>query len=188
MKREELEALGLEKEKIDAIMKINGEDIEAQKKKVEAAELDRDNAQKALKETQDTLKSYEGVDVKELTGKIEELNKQIATTTEASQKEMDQLINKHAAEKYLGTYKFSSESAKKQALRDFLDAGLTRDKKTETFVGADDFMKKMKESDPAAFVAEDTPTPPGFTTGQTGKPDTGGMSFSFNGVREKPKE
>lgn len=189
MKREELEALGLEKEKIDAIMAINGADIETYKKKVESAEKDRDNANTTLKETQETLKSFDGVDVKELNEKIKELDGKIATDGEAHAKEMAEITTKHAAEKYLGGHKFSSEFARKQAEREFLEAGLTYDDKSSTFVGADAFMEKMKEFDPTAFAADNKETPPEYTVPPTGgKLDTKAMNFNFTGVREKPKE
>ena len=65
-----LEEMGLEKEIIDKIMAENGSDIENTKKKLEA---ERDNYKSQLETAQETLKSFDGVDVNELKGKITQL-------------------------------------------------------------------------------------------------------------------
>ena len=70
MKREFLEALGLDKEIVDKIMTENGNDINKTKEKLEA---ERDNYKSQLETAQNALKDFEGVDVKELKGKIDTL-------------------------------------------------------------------------------------------------------------------
>lgn len=70
MKREFLEALGLDKEIVDKIMTENGNDINKTKEKLEA---ERDNYKSQLETAQTALKDFEGVDVKELKGKIDTL-------------------------------------------------------------------------------------------------------------------
>lgn len=72
MKRKFLEDLGLESGVIDKIMDENGADIEKAKGDAKALKEQLDEAQKALK-------SFEGVDVSELQGKITELTNEIAT-------------------------------------------------------------------------------------------------------------
>lgn len=63
MQRKFLEDLGLEKEVIDKIMDENGKDINREKGKTEEFKTQLDTAK-------ETLKSFEGIDVKELQGKI----------------------------------------------------------------------------------------------------------------------
>lgn len=70
MKREFLEALGIDKEIVDKIMTENGNDINKTKEKLEA---ERDNYKSQLETAQTALKDFEGVDVKELKGKIDTL-------------------------------------------------------------------------------------------------------------------
>ena len=70
MKREMLEALGIDKEIVDKIMTENGNDINKTKEKTEA---ERDNYKSQLETAQNALKDFEGVDVKELKGKIDTL-------------------------------------------------------------------------------------------------------------------
>lgn len=59
MKRKFLEDMGLTKEQVDSIMDENGKDIEAMKS-------ERDNYKTQLATAQQTLKSFEGVNVQEL--------------------------------------------------------------------------------------------------------------------------
>lgn len=72
MKRKFLEDLGIEKEAIEKIMAENGADIER-------AKGDTETLKTQLNETQEKLKSFEGVDVAELKGKITDLTNEIAT-------------------------------------------------------------------------------------------------------------
>ena len=87
MQRKFLEELGLEKDVIDKIMAENGSDIE----KIKA---DRDNYKSQLETAQEALKGFEGVDVKELNGKIAQLNSDLAAKdTEYQQKIADMEFN-----------------------------------------------------------------------------------------------
>lgn len=87
MQRKFLEELGLEKDVIDKIMAENGSDIE----KIKA---DRDNYKSQLETAQEALKGFEGVDVKELNGKIAQLNADLAAKdTEYQQKIADMEFN-----------------------------------------------------------------------------------------------
>lgn len=72
MKREELVALGISDDTvIDKIMEINGKDIEHHKSTAETYKSQ-------LKDARDTLKTFEGVDVNELQGKISKLTDDLA--------------------------------------------------------------------------------------------------------------
>lgn len=71
MKREFLEGLGLEKDIIDQIMTENGNDINREKAKADEYKSQLDTAK-------ETLKSFEGVDVKDLQGQITKLNSDLA--------------------------------------------------------------------------------------------------------------
>lgn len=76
MQRKFLEELGLEKEIVDKIMAENGSDIEKAKSKLEA---ERDNYKSQLETAQAALKEFEGIDVKELNGKIATLTADLET-------------------------------------------------------------------------------------------------------------
>lgn len=80
MQRKFLEDLGLEKEIIDKIMDENGSDLEKTKAKLEA---ERDNYKSQLETAQNALKEFDGIDVKDLQGKINTL------TNDLSEKEKE---------------------------------------------------------------------------------------------------
>lgn len=87
MQRKFLEGLGLEKEIVDKIMEANGADIENLKSA-------RDEYKRQLGEAQKTLKSFDGVDVQELQGKIATLTNDLAAKdTEIQQKLADRDFN-----------------------------------------------------------------------------------------------
>lgn len=71
MKRKFLEDMGLTKEQVDGIMSENGIDIEAIKK-------ERDTYKGQLETAQATLKSFEGVNITELQGKVTTLTNDLA--------------------------------------------------------------------------------------------------------------
>ena len=70
MKTEELKALGLTDEQIAGVFKINGKAESKGKEEIEKITAERDSLADKLKTATDALKTFEGVDVKELEGKI----------------------------------------------------------------------------------------------------------------------
>jgi hypothetical protein len=79
MKTEDLKALGLTDDQITVVMKENGIDIAKEQKKTVTAESDRDNYKGQLETAQKALKDFEGVDVKDLQGKITTLTNDLKT-------------------------------------------------------------------------------------------------------------
>lgn len=74
MKTEDLKALGLTDEQINTIMAENGKDIKREQDKYSKLEIERDNYKSQLETAQTTLKEFEGIDVKDLQGKISTLS------------------------------------------------------------------------------------------------------------------
>lgn len=81
MQRKFLEDLGLAKELVDQIMAENGRDIE----KIKG---ERDTLQTQLQTAQTTLKSFEGVNLSELQGKITTLTNDLAAKDAEYQKQL----------------------------------------------------------------------------------------------------
>lgn len=71
MKTEDLQAKGLTQEQIDYVMAEYGRELNGVKQ-------DRDNYKAQLAAAQATLKSFEGVNVQELQGKITQLTSDLA--------------------------------------------------------------------------------------------------------------
>ena len=81
MKRKFLEDMGLTKEHVDGIMDENDKDIEAVK-------AERDTYKTQLETAQATLKSFEGVNISELQGKVTQLTADLAAKDAEHQKQL----------------------------------------------------------------------------------------------------
>lgn len=154
MKRTELEALGMTKEQIDAVMKINGDDIE-NAKAVNAAEItnlkaENDTLSKQVKDRDkqiDTLKASAG-DNEELKKQIETLQADNKAKDEAHAKELTQLKIDAAVEKALTDGGAKNIKAAK-ALLDLTDAKLGDD---GTVKGLAEQITKLKADEGSKFM------------------------------------
>lgn len=118
-----------------------------------------DGLDEQLKTANTEIQSYKGMDIEGIQKKAKEWEEKYNTDTAELQEKISRQAYDFEAERYIGKYKFSSELAKKAALSEF------REKQFQlqdgSFLGADDFMKQMKESNPAAFVEEESSQQPG---------------------------
>lgn len=90
MKKEDLTALGLSDEQIAGVQKLNGLDVEAEKKKVTKAEGERDNYKEQLDTATTSLEKFKDIDVDKLQGEVETLKTTLASKdTEYQQKIAD---------------------------------------------------------------------------------------------------
>ena len=91
MKRQELEALGLEKEVIDGVMKLHGADIEAKKSELETLKTQIEEKGKTIEELTEASKKLDSTseEVKTLQAKLDEYQE-----TEAKRKEETELTQK----------------------------------------------------------------------------------------------
>ena len=156
MKRTELEALGLNKEQVDAVIKINGDDIENAKK---TAEAETQNVQKEVDSLKDqvkerdkqleTLKATAG-DNEALTKQIADLQAENATAKEAHETEMKQLKVDFAVEKALAGANAKNIKAVK-ALLDLEDAKLDKEGNVK---GLQEQIDKLTAAEDTKFLFE----------------------------------
>lgn len=192
MKRKELEDLGLTKEQADAVMKINGADIE-NAKSVSAAEIT--NLQTEIEGLNGQVKERDKQleDLKKSAGDNEELQKQIeqlqtdnATAKANHESEMNQLKVEYAVEKALTGANAKNIKAVK-ALLDLDDAKLDKDGNVK---GLQDQIDKLVSGEDTKFLfnevqqSQQQQTFKGFQPGATStgvKPgtevDTSKMSY-----------
>lgn len=141
------------KDKQVKLVNINSGDY-VSKDKYMTLKTQADGLDKQLKEANTEIQSYKGMDIDGIKKKAEEWETKYNNDTQALQTKLEQQTYDFEAERYLGKYKFSSDLARKAALAEF------REKKFQlqdgAFLGADDFMKQMREGNPAAFVEEGT--------------------------------
>lgn len=165
MKRDFLEALGLEKETVDKIMAENGADLEREKAKTTAARADLADAQGKLSAAQTELEGLKkaGGDVAAVQQQLADLQTKYDKDTgdlraQLADRDYTEAVGRAIAGKGL---KFSSKSAERA-----FKAALKEQKlelKDGELTGLDDFIKAQREADPEAFAPDKAP--PRFATG-----------------------
>lgn len=149
MKTEELEKVGLDKDQISAVMKMNGKDIEDLKKENQTITAERDTWKTRAETAEGTLKGFEGKDFDEITKdrdawkeKFEELE---AEQSKAKQEaELEAAINDHVS-----GLNFKDDYRKRAYIDDLKKENYQV--KDGKLIGASDFQKKY---DADAFVDE----------------------------------
>lgn len=154
MTRKQLEDLGLSKEQVDSIMKINGDDIE-NAKAASAAEIKNLKAENQGLQTQvsdrdkqlETLKASAG-DNEALTKQIADLQAENTKAKETHESEMNQLKVDFAVEKALTGANAKNIKAVK-ALLDLTDAKLDKDGNVK---GLQEQIDKLTAADDTKFL------------------------------------
>ena len=158
MTRKELENLGLTKEQVDSVIKINGDDIE-NAKSVSAAEIKNLQTENEGYKTQITDRDKQLEDLKTAAGDNDALKQQIADlqaentkAKEAHESEVNQLKVDFAVEKALAGAKAKNVKAVR-ALLDLTDAKLDKDGNVK---GLQEQIDKLAKEEDTKFLF-DTP-------------------------------
>lgn len=150
MTRKQLEDLGVSKEQIDAIMKINGEDIENAKQDNKNLETEVKNLKAQIndRDTQlETLKASAG-DNETLKQQIADLQNENTKAKETHESELNQLKVDFAVEKALAGAKARNVKAVK-ALLDLSDAKLDKEGNVK---GLSEQIEKLTSEDDTKFL------------------------------------
>lgn len=180
MKTDELTALGLTEEQVKEVFRLNGKDIETERRKTEKAETDRDQWKARAETAEETLKGFDGVDVAKLNQDIE------AWKTKAEEAEKDyqaKLYERDFSDTLkteLESIAFSSEAAKKAITAEIKAAGLKL--KDGKILGLSDLIDQIKAQDASAFLS-DKPKPEFTETPTT--PQSNGTGFDKMSLAEK---
>lgn len=158
MKREDLKAMNLPDDQVDKIIQMHGADVEKQKQTIATLTAARDDLQQRLNDANTKLEGYDP----------EWKSKAAQAQTDANNK-IQALEREYALKEQAAGLKFSSESAKKAFLADLAAKELPIQE--GKVLGFDDYVKKYKESDPGAFLSEQTP--PRFSGHAEGTPAGG---------------
>ena len=206
MKRDALEAQGLSKEQIDAVMAMNGEDVNALK----ATIAEKDQTIASLTTERDGLKTQvadrdkdiaqlrkDAGDNEKLSQQLTDLQTKYDTDTKALQDTLDKQAKDHAIDQLFSGVQFTSSYAKKAAIAEFREAN--HEFKNGQYVGGADILKQMQKDNPDAFKTEtkgdeggddgkgsdDGKKPPKFTAPLKGADggDKNPFNFSFQPVR-----
>jgi hypothetical protein len=172
MKREWLKELGLTDEVLDKIMAENGADIEKVKSKVSTLETERDSYKEQLETANKEINSYKEMDVDGIKASVETWKTKYETDTAEMQKKLSAQAYEFALKEYIGGYKFTSDLVKEAVVAQLKQ----KEFKLEDgkFLGADDYMKQLKEANPTAFAdVEDKQPTITLPTGGANKPQKG---------------
>jgi len=155
MKREELKALELSDDVIDAIMKLHGKDVETQKADLAQAQLTIDDLTKQVKEAGETIEGFKKLDVEGIKAAADDWK----TKAELAEKDAAEKIGKlkfdHALESALSGAKAKNAKAV-QALLDM--EALKLNEADGSIVGLNEQLEKIKSENDFLFES-DKPTP-----------------------------
>lgn len=160
MKRDFLEAFGLDKETVDKVLDENSKDIGREKQKLDQVKADLAAAQEQLAQRDKDME-----DLKESAGDVDGIKKQLAdlqakytTETEQYQKQIADRDYADAVHRSIANkgVKFSSKAAEKAFIADLTANRLSV--KDGALDGFEAYLKTQQESDPAAFQS-DKPAP-----------------------------
>ena len=181
MKTEDLQALGLNEEQIKKVFELSGKDVNAEKKKTEKAEADRDQWKARAETAEETLKGFDGVDVDGLNKQIEEWKTKAADAEKEYQAKIRERDLNDALNAALGEIKFTSEAAKRAVMAEVKDSQKVSFEDGKLY-GLDQLIGEIKERDASAFAPEKDPAK--FTEPPK---DSQGNQTGFNKLSKKEK-
>lgn len=158
MKREFLEGLELNKETIDTIMAEYG-------KTTQALREERDNLKTQVEDANKEIQSYKDMDIDSIKKSADDWKTKYEEM-EANQKaEKEKSIRNERTNAFFNDIKFASESAKAGVIAQFNEKDFKYDEETKKFLGANEWLKDLKEKDSGAFLSD--VANPKFTTSPT---------------------
>lgn len=128
------------------------------KEKLDSKITELKDTKKLLDDANTTIQSYKDMDIDGIKQSAADWEQKYNTDTAALNKKIEDQATEFAAKEYMGKFKFTSPLVEKAAMTEFMAQGFKRGEDGK-FLGADDFMSSMKESNPGAFVVEELPAP-----------------------------
>lgn len=151
MKREELKALELSDEAIDAIMKLHGKDVETHKSQLVEAEKQAQGLQGQLDEATKAIDGFKGMDVDGIKAAADEWKAKAEQAKVESTAAIQKLKFEHALDGALAQAK--AKNAK--AVKALLDPnGLKLNETDGTLVGLAEQLEKVKSENDYLFDSE----------------------------------
>jgi len=127
------------------------------KEKYTSLETEKNGYKTQLDNVGEEIESYKSMDIEGIKKAADDWKTKYEADTQKLQGEIQQQHVNHEAEKYINTFKFSSELAKRAALSEFKAKSF--ELKESGFVGADEYMKELQKKDPASFVVKEDEPP-----------------------------
>lgn len=152
MKTEDLKAWGLTEEQSAKVMEQFGKDITKLQKENEKLTTERDKEKERAETAEETLKKFDDVDLETMQSEISTWKQKAENAEKDYAAKIAQRDFEDALKEEIGSYKFTSEAAKKAIMAEVREAGLKV--KDGKILGLSDLLAQMKEKDASAFVDE----------------------------------
>lgn len=127
------------------------------KEKYGELETAKKGVEKQLKDANTTIKSYQDMDIDGIKQSVKDWEQKYQKDTEALNTQIESDRKKFAAERFMDGQKIKSPLSRKAILSEFLAQNL--EFKDGAFVGADEYMKGVREKYPDEFEQEDENKP-----------------------------
>lgn len=171
MNREELSKIkveglenGLPKEVIDKIMELNGNSINELKKENERLKTEKGGLETQLTEANKKIEGFKEIDVDKIKAEVDEWKEKYETDTQKLKDSLTQKDYDYKINELTNGLKFSSNGAKRSFIEDLKAKDLKLE--NDSLLGFDDFVKSYRETDPSAFMQEETKTETFTSTGE----------------------
>jgi hypothetical protein len=171
MNREELSKIkveglenGLPKEVIDKIMELNGNSINELKKENERLKTEKVGIETQLTEANKKIEGFKEIDIDKIRAEVDEWQEKYETDTQKLKDSLTQKDYDYKINELTNGLKFSSNGAKRSFIEDLKAKDLKLE--NDSLLGFDDFVKSYRETDPSAFMQEETKTETFTSTGE----------------------
>ncbi|MEG1495518.1 MAG: phage scaffolding protein [Bacilli bacterium] len=196
MKRDFLKELGIDEEVVNKIMAEHGKTVEKTKGEASKATQDLEKYKEEaeglktqLTDANTQIQSFKEMDIEGIKKSADEWKSKYETDTENLNKQLADKDCEYSLNKYLDDYKFANDRVKSSIAQELKSKGFKLD--NGTLLGADDYMKQLKENEPTSFINEEPPNNPLPQIIKPGggvtPPGSSGFGFGsmFTGVRAK---
>ena len=149
-------------DQISGLLNLHHEELQGVREELSTATAERDTYRTQLDGANNTIKSYQDMDIDGIRQSAKDWETKYNEDTAALQGQLADMRYNQAAQAATEGLKFSSASAKKAFMADLRAKELEVSDKGLN--GFDDFLKSYQESDPDAFAAEESTNKPRFVT------------------------
>lgn len=157
MKREDLEKIGLSEEQIDGVMKLKSSamnEIDTLNDKVNQLNTEKSNLQEQLNNANKEIQSYKDMDIESIKESASNWETKYNNLVQEQKEAQEKSIRQERTNAFFNEVKFASDSAKAGVIAKFNEKDFKYDEETKTFLGANDWLKDLKEKDAGAFLSD----------------------------------
>ena len=162
MKREFLEGLGLDNEKVEAIMKEHGSTISKINLDLTNSKNEVETLKTQINDANKEIQSYKDMDIDSIKKSASDWETKYNELVENQKAEREKSIRNERVNTFFADTKFSSEMAKNGVIAEFNKKDFKYDEETKSFQGATEWLNSLKESDKGSFLSD--VANPKFTT------------------------